>query len=331
MPLLPLLSLVLCLDAGAPEAPEGPVAALQRLSAPLEAWAQADWVKAWARGIRELAPAPAVRFYCESAGPRCAPEARRASLGRAVKLVLVDDAYRYGRIADPLGYGRAYELLAAHFPSLRGRRVLEFGYGNLGVLNLLARVGAEVTGVEVDPLLPVCAPELLGEVRSREGAVGHVRALDGHFPGDAKLLAAVGGGYDLVLSKNTLKKGYVHPDRPPPPGPRMHLELGVSDAVFLKRVHDALSPGGLFFIYNLSPAPGPPDQPLRPWSDGRSPFTRAAFEAAGFEVLAFDADDGPAARALGHVLEWDLGVDRLDLERDLFAHYTLARRPVSGP
>jgi hypothetical protein len=155
----------------------------------------------------------------------------------------------------------------------------------------------------------------LGEVRSREGAVGHVRALDGHFPGDAKLLAAVGGGYDVVLSKNTLKKGYVHPDRPPPPGPRMHLELA----------------GGLFFIYNLSPAPGPLDQPLLPWSDGRSPFTRAAFEAAGFEVLAFDADDGPAARALGHVLEWDLGVDRMDLEHDLFAHYTLARRPVSEP
>ena len=42
--------------------------------------------------------------------------------------------------------------------------------------------------------------------------------------------AAVGGDYDLIISKNTLKKGYVHPERPVEP--RRLLNLGVDDADF---------------------------------------------------------------------------------------------------
>jgi hypothetical protein len=53
------------------------------------------------------------------------------------------------------------------------------------------------------------------------------------------------------------------------------------------------------------------------------------WEAAGFRVIEFDRDDSPAARAMGHALGWDQGNGAMDLEKDLFATYTLVRR--AGP
>ena len=49
-------------------------------------------------------------------------------------------------------------------------------------------------------------------------------------------------------------------------------------------------------------------------------------QAAGFEVLAYDADDSMKVRELGHLLEWD--VEGEDLQKTLFATYTLLRRPL---
>ena len=51
------------------------------------------------------------------------------------------------------------------------------------------------------------------------------------------------------------------------------------------------------------------------------------WEAAGFQVLAFDADDSAFARRMGHALGWDAGESPMDLEKDLFAHYTLVKKP----
>jgi hypothetical protein len=82
-------------------------------------------------------------------------------------------------------------------------------------------------------------------------------------------------------------------------------------------------------IYNLCPAQAPPDQPYIPYADGESPFTRQQWEQAGFEVIAFDRNDSAAARELAHLLGWDLpseGEPGMDLERGLFAWYTLVRR-----
>ena len=78
--------------------------------------------------------------------------------------------------------------------------------------------------------------------------------------------------YDLVLSKNTLKRGYIHPERPTED--RKLIKLGVDDRAFVQAVYDMLEPGGLFLIYNLCPAQAPPDQPYIPWADGRCPFDR---------------------------------------------------------
>lgn len=305
---------------------------LARLATPLAASVKAPWVKKWAMTALELPAAERSVWVCTADRSRCVPEAKRATLPAGdVKQVVVDDDYVYGRIADPLGYARAYEVLAANgVGSLAGKKVLDFGYGNPGVLAMAARAGVDVTGIEIDALLATIAARLQGPVTARDGTKGRVRALDGYFPTDAKVVEQVGTGYDLFISKNTLKKGYIHPDRTPPNQPRMHIDLGVSDAEFLGRVLATLKPGGYFFIYNISPAESPADQPFLPWSDGRSPFTKAAYEQAGFEVLAFDVVDDAAVRAMAHVLEWDVGEEKVDLEKDLFAHYTLLRRPMKA-
>jgi hypothetical protein len=234
---------------------------------------------------------------------------------------IVDDDYVYARIADPLGYTRPLDVLAARGFSPKGRRVLDFGYGNAGQLVMLASLGADVTGVEVDALLPLALAPLVGPVQGG----GRLRVLNGFFPKDAGLVKELGRGYDLFLSKNTLKRGYVHPAQPV--SDRQRIDLGVSDLEFVKRVAALLRPGGLFVIYNLSPGQAPAGQPYKPMADGQCPFSRQTLEAAGFEVLALDTVDDAPARSMGRALGWDQEPGApWDLEADLFAWFTIARR-----
>jgi hypothetical protein len=233
-----------------------------------------------------------------------------------------DEFFYYNtRYGSPLAYLRPLELLAQNgVKGVAGKRVMDFGYGTIGHLKLLGLLGADVVGVEVDPELPVLYAAEQGKV----GKAGNLKLVDGQWPASDAVRDAVGGGFDLILSKNTLKRGYIHPERPA--NPRMLVHLGVDDSTYVARLHDALKPGGYALIYNLSPAPSPPDKPYQPWSDGRCPFERALLERAGFEVLAYDLDDGAAARAMGHALGWDAGPHPMDLANDLFAHATLLRR-----
>lgn len=53
-----------------------------------------------------------------------------------------------------------------------------------------------------------------------------------------------GTGYDLFLSKNTLKRGYIHPAREPA-SPRHVVRLGISDEKYLQQVFEMLKPGGM--------------------------------------------------------------------------------------
>ncbi len=139
-------------------------------------------------------------------------------------------------------------------------------------------------------------------------------------------MAAVGAGYDLVISKNVLKKGYIHPDRAA--DEKFLIKLGASDEVVLKGFFQALKPGGKMLVYNICPALTPPDKPFVPWSDGRSPFTRQQWEAAGFKVDVIDQDDTAAVRVMGHALGWgDDPEEKWDLEHDLSVLYTLVERP----
>jgi SAM-dependent methyltransferase len=248
---------------------------------------------------------------------------------RALKPVPIDESFYYTtKYGSPLAYARPLDLVGqSGLDDVSGRKILDFGYGTVGHLRLLAGLGAEVTGVDVDPMLRALygAPEDQGIVRNRRGPDGRLRLIDGRFPADPAIRTAVGGNYDLILSKNTLKNGYVHPERPV--DPRRLLNLGIEDAGFVGTLFQALKPGGRVLIYNICPAPSPPGQPYKNWADGRCPFARELWESAGFRVVAFDRDDSEAIRKVAHALGWDQGESPIDLKTDLFAQYSLMVKP----
>ncbi len=245
-----------------------------------------------------------------------------------VKRELGEDFYYYTRYGSPLAFVRPLDLVAqAGFTKLDGAKIADFGFGTIGQLRLMASLGASVTGIEVDQLLKILysADGDTGPIkRSRiagAGKNGALTTLYGSFPSDTILSREAGNGYDVFFSKNTLKRGYIHPEREA--DPRMLVHLGVDDSTFVKRVYDLLKPGGFFMIYNLHPAKSAPDQPYIPWSDGRCPFDKALLEKTGFTVLTFDQDDTEFARTMGKALGWD---KEMKFETDLFGTYTLLKK-----
>ncbi|HMB71262.1 MAG TPA: hypothetical protein VKU85_18270 [bacterium] len=234
--------------------------------------------------------------------------------------------YWLTRYGTPVAFVRPLELLGrAGMETLTGTRLLDFGFGSVGQLRVLASLGADVTGIEVDALLErlYAHPQDTGPVTRCDAGPGaqdgHVRLLFGQFPAEEPIVRDAGAGYDAFLSKNTLKRGYIHPEQEV--DPRMLVHLGVDDATFVAAVHTLLKPGGLFLIYNLCPAPSP--EKYIPWADGRCPFDRALLETTGFDLISFDEDDTEAAREMGQALGW---AESMDLETDLFGTYTLARK-----
>ena len=237
------------------------------------------------------------------------------------KEMIVDEAMYYsGRYGSPVAYARALDLAtSAGFQGGVPCRVFDFGYGSIGHLKMLALSGHQCVGVDVAPLLKVLYANSNGPLGR-----GSVEVLDGRFPMQQDLVTKIGKNYDLVISKNVLKLGYIHPTREVPDA-RMVIDLGVDDAAFLSSVSDMLTPKGLFVIYNFCPAKALRDKPYIPWAEGESPFSREAFEKSGFEVLHFDVNDDREARRLAHALKWD-DEGGMDLEKDLFAWYTIVRK-----
>lgn len=251
--------------------------------------------------------------------PSIAPHEVRWRAGDEAKSRRVDEEFYYTtRYGTPLAYARPYDLIAARgLDGVRGKRIVDFGYGNIGQLLMLASLGADVTGVDVDPLLPAMYAERNGPFGD-----GRVRTLSGTLD---RLRGELGGGVTLFIAKNTLKRGYVHPSQPVTD--KQRIDLGSDDERFVRAVFELLEPGGFFLIYNLSPAPAPPGKKYVPWADGRSPFPRELYEQIGFRVIGFDVDDTAFARTMGHALGWDRGADAMDVEHDLFGQWTLAQKP----
>jgi len=287
--------------------------------------------RAFLGAVADLPPVETPRVVYYNRETRDAvTEAEAAALDDSVRAAyerreLDDHFYYFTRYGTPLAFVRALELTGLQ--SADGIAVLEFGFGSIGQLKLLAALGANAVGIEVDDLLRVLygragdTGEMPRAKSAGAGKRGSVRTLYGQFPAEAPLVAEVGGGYALFVSKNTLKRGYIHPERDV--DPRRLVHLGVDDETFVKAMFAVLEPGGLAMIYNLHPPQAPEDQPYIPWADGRSPFTRELYETVGFEVLTFDVDDSAAARAMGKAFGWDA---QMDLEKDLFATYTLLRK-----
>jgi SAM-dependent methyltransferase len=250
-----------------------------------------------------------------------------------------DEGYYYTKYGTPLAYARALDLACKALgcsECLKNRAVLDFGYGTIGHLRLLASNGVRVVGVDVDPLLKAIYsdPRDTGEIQGvgmsdPKPAAGSITLVHGQWPGSdesSSVRTSVGGDFDLIISKNTLKKGYVHPEREV----EKHLlvDLGVTDELFVTQIARALKPGGLFLIYNISPKQR--EDKFLPWADGRSPFTPEQFAAAGLEVVEYNSDDTPVVRDLARGFEWDLGEQPIDIENDLFGMYTLVRKPLAN-
>jgi hypothetical protein len=277
-------------------------------------------IRADVPAVRPLVTTPLAQRYLDAAVRLPSIRKRLVEAGGAANVV--DEEYYYTtRYGTPLAYVRPLELLArSGFVDVRGRRILDFGYGGIGQLMMLASLGADVVGVDVDPLLRAMYAERDGRFGD-----GQLHTVDGRWPADAAVRAAVGTRYDLIVSKNVLKRGYIHPSQPV--DERKTIKLGVDDETFLRTAFDALVPRGRLLIYNLAPAPAPAGKPYIPWADGRSPFSREQLEHAGFRVVAFEIDDTGAARAMAHALHWDRGPDAMNLANDLFAQYTLVEKP----
>jgi len=314
---------------------DGPVgvALLRREAKDLEPLVQSRLAHEFLKATAEL-PAIAPRtIYNDKAMQSFFTEAEVQSLGeqrrQSLDRVPVDETFYYTtKYGSPLAYARPLDLLGrSGVETVSGTKILDFGYGTIGQLRLLAALGADVTGVDVDPFLRALysAPEDKVITKNRQGNQGRLRLIHGRFPADQSVRESVGNGYDLILSKNTLKKGYVHPERPVEK--RRLLNLDVDDAQFLKAIYAALKPGGRILIYNISPAPSPPDRPYKNWADGRCPFPRESWESAGFRTVAFDRDDSDSIRVIAHALGWDRGEAPIDLKTDVFALYSLFQKP----
>ncbi|MEQ8770784.1 MAG: methyltransferase domain-containing protein [Phycisphaerales bacterium] len=185
-------------------------------------------------------------------------------------------------------------------PTFEGRRVMDLGYGQMGQLELLAACGAEVVGVEVDPILTLLYADSQSPraVANPEGADGSVRVIECLWPNEASCRDDVGGDYDVILARNLLKRGYVKPKELI--GNYIPVAHGMSDEEALGHFYEALAPGGVVVIYSLGGAPDPD----KPWTDIANPWPEAAWEAVGFEVVHHDldvsADAGAMFVALGY-------------------------------
>jgi SAM-dependent methyltransferase len=331
--LLCLISLQAPPSGGAAqEPPESPIATLQRDARSLQPLVTSTLAKNFLNATANLSAIPPRTLYLDESTKTYKNEAAAAALSTEEKATLkridLDASFYWNtKYGSPLAYARPLDLLGrAGLDDVCGRKILDFGYGTIGHLRLLASLGADVTGIDVDPLLHALysAPGDQGLVKNRTGRDGTIRLINGRFPADPATTAAAGGSYDVFISKNTLKKGYVHPEQKVEE--RRLLNLGVDDETFVRALHHALKPGGWVLIYNICPAPSPPGQPYKNWADGRCPFPRAVWEKAGFRVIAFDEDDSQTVRAIAHALRWDQGSDPIDLKSDLFAMYSLMKR-----
>jgi hypothetical protein len=332
--LIVAFALALAAQAPATEAPTG-VARMKTEALALGAWVQTPLATQFLSAVPCLPTIePRTVYYNKQLRDAFTPAQIAGKTKEALdgyeETDIPEQFFYYTRYGTPLAFVRPLDILGgAGVKSADGLKIVDFGFGSIGQLRVLASLGASATGIEVDPLLKAIysQPGDTGRIArcaaAGKGHDGDVSLVFGQFPADAATTAAVGKGYDVFVSKNTLKHGYIHPDREV--DPRMLVHLDVDDATFVQAMFALLKPGGVALIYNLCPAPSKEGEPYKPWSDGRSPFTREVYERAGFTVAAFDVDDTEAARTMGKTLGW---ADQMDLENDLFGTYTLLRKPM---
>ncbi len=356
---LPLIALAAQAQSPAPPVPPVPPTSPSRPPAE-QAQPQNDvleQLRTEAAALRPLLVSPLARSFLDASAALPAPTSRTVLRDKAKSLAytpeeaakLLDDqraaltprtfgpAFFYSTgYGSPLIYARVLDILSRGngkpIESLAGMRILDFGAGTIGHLRIMGAMGADAHGIDVEPVFRALysQPGDQGEVPGvNRGPDGRVAMHIGRWPAERDIVEAVGGGYDLITSKNTLKRGYIHPARKT--NPAWLVRLGVDDGTFLRRVHDALKPGGLFLIYNLSPAQNTVEsgKPYLPHADGECPFQPEQLAAARLEVLEYDRDDRDKAVEMWMALGINEGKTAKETRKDLFAWYTLCRRSVA--
>ncbi|MEL6396970.1 MAG: hypothetical protein AAFQ71_13355 [Planctomycetota bacterium] len=303
-----------------------------------EALATTGLARGFLAAGRELGPMPAPRSvyfsetdrrYIDRAGYDALPEGERAAFERRE----IGEATYYGRSSPPVLWVRALDLVAeAGFDSADGKKIVDFGFGNVAQLRMLASLGADTVGIEIEGFHDVAFgyPADTGPVGRAEaagpGRDGSIDLAFGRWPSTPEIIDHVGGGIDLFMTKNTLKKGYIHPEREAPD--RWLIDLGVDDETFVRELYGALAPGGYVLIYNLYPKPAGPDERYIPWASGECPFGASLLRRAGFELVSFNEDDSDAAHDMWLTLGIGGEQTREELREGLFAMVTILRKPL---
>ena len=268
--------------------------------------------------------------YWNAAAAATLPDTMRARLVNRT----LDEAFYYNT-----RYGIAARLQPARSRSSRGHGFSDVAGASasptsatarIGHLRLLASLGADADGHRRGPAARRALrgrPATRAPITGPRRQAGRVTLVHGRWPARGRRsCASVGGGYDLFISKNTLKNGYIHPAQPVEsaharaPGRRATRRSSGE----LCRIAQAGRPRA-----HLQPVPraGAARQALHPVGRRPLPVHARAVGEAGFQVLDFrprrlrrGARDGARAR---------LGPRRpsaMDLEHDLFGHWTLAKR-----
>jgi hypothetical protein len=327
--------LAACVVVGAGQ-PEGAIdeglRSLHDEAARLRTIVETDAVRAWLDEVASLTPVETRTIhYMGGEEPAAYTSDQFEALDEAARegfrpIEFTTERYYSTFYGSALAYARALDVAAqAGIDSWDGKRVCDMGYGQITQLRMLAACGTEAVGIEVQPILDklYSFEGDQGEFTGVGGKTGSVRLVHGYWPAGEGVASEVGGGFDLFMSRNTLKRGYVNPLFDVPE--RQRVKLGVSDEAFLAALHDALKPGGLAMIYNIGLGEAGTGESYVGMNDIHDPFARETWEAAGFEVVVYDKEDSGAARAVGRALQWDQGEQPMDLEQ-LYGRYTIARR-----
>lgn len=294
---------------------------------------ETDAVREFLGQVTLLENVPTRRIYVRQAAvPDAVTEAEfhmlPAQMQNALRPMVIDTPKYYQTIyGSPLGYARPLDLAAsaAGWDAFEGKKIFDFGYGQLGQLRLLAHCGADVTGIESSSMISAMytLPGDTGEFTGTQGKTGNLRLLQGYWPAGQIARERVGTGYDLIMSRNVLRKGPMDPESEA--RPELRVSLRTSFEMYLARANEALNMGGLMIVYNIGGA-GPELWEQFPASDFSCPFTREQWEAAGFELVAFNEVDDEPMRKVAKALFLDRGANGINLETNLYAQYTLARK-----
>lgn len=334
-PLAPSIPALAILAVGLPvhaqPQPNEVLDGLRQEAAALAPTAETDAVREWLRATDRLTPItprsiyfrPEPRAVLSAAEFAALPESDRAAF---TERPITDQNYYATNYGTPLCYARALDLAAnaGGLASFNHCRILDYGYGQMGQVRLLAACGADVVGVDPSEGLRArySLPEDQGSYPPNGQPQGKVTLVSGFWPGDAATAAAVGTGFDVIVARNVLKHGYVHPIAEVPA--TTQIDLSCTDEEFLRATFEALTPGGVFIIYNLG-GPRLRDGVYDASSDINCPWTRGTLEAAGFEVVAFDMDDSEPTRAHAVIFGWAEAT--APVGSDWFSLYTLVRKP----